>query len=141
MFRDQIRRVAVDQIVPECFRGCRYGACGYYKDFYNPPQHKTPEPFSKDVKGNKIELQHYIERDDYNNTQWNVKWQGKTLKTKGKVFTDESEVAVFKKLQGSDNSRIAETVSNKLPPSSQKHDQKHSISQDDFSTYIDGETF
>ena len=140
LFRDQIRKIAVDKIIPECFRGCRYGACDYYKEFYNPSHHQTPKPFLSDIKGRKIERLYEIKRDDYDNTQWNVKWQGKTLKTKGKVFSEESEVAVFKKLPSSDDSRIAETVTGDLPSISQKHEQKHSILEKDFSTYIDGET-
>ena len=136
LFRDQIRQIAVDKIIPDCFRG--FGGCGHYKEFYNPSHHKTNKPFSNERKSNKIQRLYSIERDDYNNTQWNVKWQGKTLQTKGKVFTDESEVAVFNKLPSSDDSRIAATVTSDLPPTSQRHEQKHSITQREFSTYIDG---
>ena len=140
LFRDQFRKIAVDKIIPECFRGCRYGACDYYKEFYSPSHHQTPEPFLSDIKGRKIERLYEIKRDDYDNTQWNVIWRGKTPKTKGKVFTDESEVAVFKKLPSSDDSRIAKPIPGDLTSTSLQNEQKHSILKDDFSTHIDGET-
>tara|TARA_B100000963_G_C22161628_1_gene466246 strand:- start:20 stop:490 length:471 start_codon:yes stop_codon:yes gene_type:complete len=124
-------KISVDRIIPECFRGCRYGACAYYKEFYDPVQHKTPKPFSTDIKVKKPERVYNIERNDYNNTQWNIKWIGKMLKNEGKVFTDESEVAVFKQLPKSDNSRISETTENELPSLSQNHDQLNTISQED----------
>ena len=140
VFRDQIRQVSVDRVMPDCFRGSRYGSCAYFKEFYDPSNHKTPVPFSTDIKGNEVQRIFTIDRDDYNTTQWDVKWQGKTLKTKGKLFTDESEVAAFKKLPSSDSSRIAETINGDLPPLSQKHEPKHSITEEDFSMYKDGET-
>ena len=128
LFREHI---AVDKIIPECFRGCRYGACSYYKEFYDPSTHKTLRPFPVDIKGKKLDLHYHVERDDFDNTQWNIKWQGRTLKTKGKVYTDESEVASFTKLPSSNDSRISKTVENKLPSITQKHEQKHTIKQED----------
>ena len=56
------RDVAMDRIYPNCFRGDRYGACEYYKEFYDPSHHKTAYPFKNDVKNRKISTIHYLER-------------------------------------------------------------------------------
>ena len=122
LFLGDIRKINVDKIIPECFRS----NCGYYKDFYQ----KTPKPFSKEISGIKIELLRPIERKDYNNTQWNIKWEGKSLKKKGVLYKDESEVALFNTLPSSDRDRIAETVKNESTPNSQKHEQKHTIQKE-----------
>tara|TARA_B100000963_G_C22576905_1_gene648875 strand:- start:1006 stop:1449 length:444 start_codon:yes stop_codon:yes gene_type:complete len=121
------REVNVDRLIPDCFRG----RCDYYKEFYDPSHHKTPVPFSTNLKANNAHRIYTIDRDDYNSTLWDVKWQGKTLKTKGKVYVDGSENSAFTKLPSSDSSRIAATISADLPPLSQKHDAKNTIQIED----------
>ena len=72
--------VAVDRIYPECFRKCKYGGCGYYKEFYDPISHKTKENLFKDLKNDRILHAHSLHRKDYDHGVWGFPWDGKVLK-------------------------------------------------------------
>lgn len=73
-------KVAVDRIYPECFRNCKYGGCGYYKEFYDPASHKTKaKPFT-DIENDRILHAHSLDRKDYDYAVWGFPWGGKILK-------------------------------------------------------------
>lgn len=102
--------VGVDRVYPECFRKCRYGACSYYKEFYDPVSHKTERPFVNDPVQNELHINN-LNRSDYKDCSWTYNWKGNSLKTYGKEFTDYSGFAAVSKKTPSDTERIVDRKS------------------------------
>lgn len=100
-----IREIKVDKIYPECFRTCKYGACDYYKEFYDPITHKTAQPFHRELRKN--EAIHFVslERNDYN-LPFNVQLKGRQIENEGKPFTDYVKRAKFEPFASTDKEWI-----------------------------------
>ena len=105
-----IRTIQVDKIYPECFRKCKYGACDYYKEFYDPVSHKTKDPFSREIGKN--EAFHFVsvEIDNYN-FPFNISLQGVTPEHSGPApFTEYVKNAKFKSSSATDTDWIAKNI-------------------------------
>ena len=123
-------KVAVDKIIPQCFRGKKYGDCEYYKEFYDPISHKVSTPFANDIKTRSNNRIYTFEHNDFDGKQWNFKWKGKILQGDGKIYLDHEEFAPYKEKSDCDKERIAESKSdseNKIT-----HGTKSSIQEKDF---------
>ena len=72
--------VAVDKIIPRCFRSGCYGKCEYYRDFYTP----TPQPFLLDVKPRLMEPILSSKRENFNRPRFPL--SGMSLKQSGLTF-------------------------------------------------------
>ena len=124
------RKIAVDKIYPECFRQCKYGACDYYSEFYDPVKHKTEQPFQREVVKNEAMHLFSLGRKDYN-FPFNLKLNGISLINTGNAYTDYVKKAPVESLQLTDTNWV---IKNKLdspkPSSSQSTLQKRDVTKD-----------
>lgn len=118
--------IAVDMVYPECFRGCKYGSCSYYKEFYDPAYHKTPQPFSKKTILEK-KLPRSIDRDNYNPTKAPLIGK-KTENSHPQAYIDIPKHSTVLNLPPSDANNTVQFDANK---NSHSQHLKHSIFIDD----------
>ena len=115
--------VSVDRIYPECFRGCKYGGCDYYKEFYDPAYHKTKKPFEVEVDNKIDKYMHNQQRDDYNNIYFKYKYSGKSIK---------APTNLSKKHIGISTTEISDSIVDSKEDIRKPSKQQYSVFQKDF---------
>lgn len=124
--------INVDRIIPECFRGDKYGDCDYYTPFYK----KNPDPFEKEPLHVDIKQITAVSRDDYKGSQWNVKWRGKNLRGES-PFVNNDPPEMF----STDPDRIVRMNNNFKSDFRQKHETKPSVLEEDFTSGLENKDF